>query len=360
MATIRVAIDNCYGYSSDTKTLNTFAEKLRQAGHTVTTHGVGPNKIQGVMRKSSNKCDIAIQIAGGKCLGTLCDFYVGVDSGYYHATKMGFAYYKCYKADWPAKREPRDHFSTRPGTRVKTEADKMTGKTLPQIFEIYKDKMVYGYGDNAEDCAKTLLQNMNGGTANTTSNTDTTGGGRTALDVIKEICTDWNPYGLDATITGDTLNIRRTRPNTAIPLTEKMIVNNSVSFTDYDNSTPGSYKGYEDAYVVNRFGNIPVDESLVDSPQKDQILLMAQRGHGHSIDLKVVADPRLVAGQWVALTLPRYNIFGRNYHITKSTYQEERTMSLTLEPGPPQFYTEVQEVVDDTSANDETTTTEET
>ena len=136
MATIRVAIDNCYGYSSDTKTLNTFAEKLRAAGHTVHTHGVGPNNIQRAVFKESNKCDIAIQIAGGKCLGTMADFYVGSNpnSRYYYATKMGIVFYKCWKADWICHREPRDHFSTKPGP-VKVQADKLTGKVMTEALK---------------------------------------------------------------------------------------------------------------------------------------------------------------------------------------------------------------------------------
>ena len=84
MASVRVAIDNIQGTSSDKKTLESFAENLRQAGHTVTTHGIGPNKIQKIMLSKSNSCDLMIQVAGGKCLGTLVDFYQGIKRGYYH------------------------------------------------------------------------------------------------------------------------------------------------------------------------------------------------------------------------------------------------------------------------------------
>jgi len=49
MATIRVATDNIQNYSADKKTVETFAEKLRQAGHTVTVMGVGSNLIQRTM-----------------------------------------------------------------------------------------------------------------------------------------------------------------------------------------------------------------------------------------------------------------------------------------------------------------------
>lgn len=348
MATIRVAIDNCYGYSSDTKTLNTFAEKLRQAGHTVHTHGVGPNTIQGVMRQSKNKCDIAIQIAGGKCLGTLCDFYVGVQSGYYHASKMGFAYYKCYKPDWSAKREPRDNFSTKPGTRVKAEADKMTGKTLPQIFEIYKDSMVYGYGDTAEDCAKTFLQNLTGKSASANAeNGMGNGGGSSILELIKQCVSDWDAYGVDMDLRGDTLYIKRSNPNKAVVMNEHNVLLNSVSFTDYDVSTPNQYGSVRDEYLLNRFGQIQLDDENGDSAWQDQFLLMSQRGHGHSIDLKCIINPLYSVGKWVSLTLEVFGIKDRKYMITKATYDDERTMSVTLESGPPSRYVEVQEVAEE-------------
>lgn len=357
MATIRVAIDNCYGYSSDTKTLNTFAEKLRQAGHTVHTHGVGPNTIQGVMQKSKNKCDIALQIAGGKCLGTLCDFYVGVTNGYYHATKMGFAYYKCYNSTWSAKREPRDHFSTKPGP-VKVQADKMTGKTLPQIFEIYKDKMVYGYGDTAEDCAKTLLQNMTGSSASANSNANSqAGGGSSILELIKQCVSDWDAYGVDMDLRGDTLYIGRSNPNKAVNMNERNILLNSVSFTDYDVSTPNQYGSVKDTYLQERFGQIQLDNTNGDSSWQDQFLLMSQRGHGHSIDLKCIINSNYTTGKWVSLSLDAFGIKDRKYEITKASFDDERTMSLTLESGPPSRYVEVQEVVEEEA--EEVTTEEE-
>lgn len=361
MATIRIAIDNIQNYSADKKTLDKVAELLRQGGHTVTTHGVGPNTIQGVMRKSSNKCDIAIQIAGGKCLGTLCDFWVGSKpGGYYNATKMGFAYFKCWSATWPAKREPRDHFSTKPGP-VKVEADKMTGKTLPEIFKIYKDRMVYGYGETAEDCAKTLLASISGqagGGESTKVQIDT---GNSILDLITQVMSDWKGYGAELTLTGDTVNIKRSNPNTATPLTTNNIINNSVSMTDYDNSTPNTYGKIKDDYLIKRFGVITLEKEEINSTWESQVLQIAQGGHGHTIELKAILNPAFIEGKWVKLTYPPFNIFNRDYYILKSGLEDERVMSLTLSPAPPERFIEVtettDEVIDGTETTDEEATT---
>ena len=361
MATIRVAIDNCYGYSSDMKTLNAFAEKVRAAGHTVHTHGVGPNQIQGVMRKSSNKCDIAIQIAGGKCLGTMCDFWVGANPNarYYHATKMGIAFYKCWKPEWICHREPRDHFSTRPGP-VKVQADKMTGKVMTDALKEMSDRFVYGYGETGEECAKTFLQLLNGGSADANEKQQGQGGGGSVLELIKQCVSDWDAYGVDMDLRGDTLYVKRSNPNGAVAMNEKNILLNSVSFTDYDVGTPNSYGNVKDNYLINRFGQIPLGNELGDSSWQEQFLLMSQRGHGHSIDLKCIINPSYTVGKWVNLSLDAFGIKNRKYMITKSSLDDERTMSLTLEPGPPSRYVEVQEVAEEEATEEETTEEEAT
>jgi hypothetical protein len=345
MATIRVAIDNCYGKSSDKKTLETFAEKLRAAGHTVTTHGVGPNRIQQTMLKSSNSCDVMIQIAGGKCLGTLVDFYKGLGS-YYHAKAGGFAYFKCWKPEWKAYRAHDDNFSR------ESDLAPYKGKTLPEIYKIMseKKKMCYGYGTTAEECASTWLNSYGGNPGGTSSGTDgAAAGGSRLIDIVKELCSDWNKYGVDAILTGDTLNIKKTNPQSATVLNEHNLANNSVSYTEYDNSTPNIYKNAKDNFLINRYGQIPCDVEDENTLMQDQILMMSQRNHGHTIDLKCILNPDRVAGKWVKLTLPRYNIYDRYYYITKDNYNEERSMSLTLERGPPELYVEVQEVPAETT-----------
>lgn len=349
MATIRVAIDKIQGPTADNKTLETFAQKLREAGHTVTTHGRDPNKIQETMLQSSNKCDVMIQVAGGKCLGTLVDFYLGLGK-YYHAQAGGFAYFKCWDPNWKSYRSGDDGFSKESNLKP------YKGKTLPVIYEEMRKtkKMYYGYGDTAEDCAKTFLANMGGTTAS--SEAGATGGGKSLLDIIKSVCSDHDPLGPEVTLTGDTVNIRRSSPQYATPITGHNIVKDSVSFTEYDNDTPNVYGKVKDSALVSKYGKIPLED--VNDSWQTQVLLMSQRGHSHSIDLKVIADPRLVAGQWVKLYLPEYGINGRLYYITKWTHSEERVFGLTLEPGPPSLYVEEEEVVDETTTTEEETTEE--
>lgn len=338
MATVRVAIDRINNESSDLKVLNTFAEKLRKAGHTVTTHGRGPNKIQRTMLKSSNKCDIMIQVAGGKCLGTLVDFYKGLGK-YYHANAGGFAYYKCWDASWKAKRAHDDKFSK------EKDLAPYNGKTLPEIYKSM-DKMYYGYGTTAEACADTWLQSYQGNTGSTGTGDSSGGGGSSILELIKQVCNDWDKYGIEIGLDGDTGNIKKTNPASAVSLGTGNILTNSISYVDYDGGTPNSYNGVKDNYLVERFGEVPLDFENTESIGASHVLQVQKRGHGHSIDLKVIIDKNYQAGKWVKLTLPQLDIKDRPYFITKATYDEDRVWSLTLEDAPPSRYVDVQEVTE--------------
>lgn len=353
MATIRIAIDNCYGKSADAQVLATVAEKLRAAGHTVTTHGVGPSRIQNTMLKSSNSCDIMIQIAGGKCLGTLVDFYTGLGR-YYHANAGGFMYYKCWNPDWKAHRAHDDRFSS------SSSLAPYNGKTLPEIYKIMgaNKKMYYGYGDTAEDLVKTFVASMGGSVASTDSKTPGGGGGSSVMEAIKQVLSDLDPYGVDLNLVGDTLSVSATDPSTATKLNETMIVNDSVSITDYDASTPNVNAKVKDDLLITRYGEIPVETEI--KGQEEKILLNAQRGHGHSIDLKAVTSSLLQVGNWVELSLDKLGISKRKYYITKSNYDEDYINSITLEPGPPSRYVEVTQTTEDTSNSEDGESTEET
>jgi hypothetical protein len=341
MATIRIAIDNIQNKTADNKTLNTVAELLRKQGHTVTTHGVGPNKIQRTMQNKSNKCDIMIQIAGGKCLGTLVDFYKGCGK-YYYASRGAFLYFKCWAPDWKAKRAHDDNFSR------ESDLKPYTGKTLPEIYSQMKDKLNYGYGTTAEELVQTFTKNLTG---QDTNNTDGEDSGTSILELIKQVSSDLDPYGPELQLIGDTVQIKRSNPNTATPLPRHCIVDGQITFKDYDNSTPNEYEGYHDTFLIQRYGVIPLDG--VNSVWKDQVLLMAQRGHGHTIELKVILNKNFLCGRWVKLTLPNLGIEDRPYFITKHSYEGDKQMSLTLEPGPPSLYVEVEPVEEDTSTEDD-------
>ena len=220
------------------------------------------------------------------------------------------------------------------------------------------DRFVWGYGENAEDCAKTFLQNISGTGAEANENTGM-GGGSSVLDLIKQCVSDWDVYGVDMDLRGDTLYIGRSNPNSAITMNESNILLNSVSFTDYDVSTPNEYKGVKDNYLIDRFGQISLDETYGSSTWSDQFLQMSQRNCGHSIDLKAIINPNYTVGKWVSLSLQDFGIKNRKYMITKSNLDDERTMSLTLEPGPPSRYVEVQEMSEEEEISEEETIEEE-
>lgn len=282
----------------------------------------------------------------------MCDFYVGTNpnSRYYYATKMGIAFYKCWKPEWNCHREPRDHFSTRPGP-VKVQTDKMTGKTMMEALKEMSDRFVYGYGENGEECAKTFLQCINGEGAE--SNEQGAGGGSSVGELIKQVVSDWDKYGVDMDLKGDTLYVKRSNPNYPMGLRENNVLLNSVSFTDYDNSTPNKFGNVQDDYLVNRFGAIEISDEEGDTTWRDQYLLMAQRGHGHSIELKTIISRNFIEGKWVSLTLEKFGIKNRLYEITKTSLDDDRTMSLTLEPGPPSRYVEVMDMSEEEISEEE-------
>ena len=373
MADIHIGSDNITGYSSDKKRLATFCDIVKKAGHSVTNAGVGDNAIQGHMKRHHG--DIMVQIAGGQCTGTFADFEWGTaikgewgrdGDGYYHARKYCFP---MYTAAWDnyAKYNPKtyklpknawdDKFSN--GSVLKPIKAKIIGKTWQQVSNEFERCVGFVEGKSGEELGNGFVKLLNGGKAGTSStgNGDQAGGGGSVLELIKQVCSDWDPLGPELTLTGDTLNIKRTNPNTAKPLTPNRIVNNSISIADYDSNTPNSFGGVKDDFLIKRFGEIPLELEVSDT-NKSQILQVAQRGHNHTIDLKAIVSSDMVAGKWVKLTIPQLGINGRNYYISKSAYQEERVSSLTLESAPPSIYVEVMEDIPEEEVAEDTDTTE--
>ena len=60
-----------------------------------------------------------------------------------------------------------------------------------------------------------------------------------------------------------------------------------------------------------------------------------------------------MAGKWVNLTLPELGIDKKAYYISKSSYQDERIMNLTLECAPPSIYVEPEPEVEEEEATTE-------
>ena len=360
MASIRLAIDWIYGQASDSKLAKKVVELLCNAGHDAVYVGWGPNKIQEYMRSSSHACDIMIQIGGGKCFGTLGDFYYGTQiNGYYHAKGFAFLYYNCWSETWPCHREPRDTFSW------SLDLTRWEGKTLPWTFNDMKNtlgkKAYYGYGNSAEELVKTFLANLGGSSSSSTDSKDNQQSqGNSILDLIKQVLTDIDPYGAELTLTGDTVNIRKTRIDDATILDDSSIVNNTESSTDWDISTPNKYRGVEFKALSKWFGLIEISEEEIPPGDDDDLVLrLAQRGHNHSVDLKCLMNPDHMEGKWIKLTNKKLGIEDWYYYITKTSYEEDRIMSVTLEPGPPIRQIEVveetvdEEVTDDTDTDDD-------
>ncbi len=58
---------------------------------------------------------------------------------------------------------------------------------------------------DADELANTWLSNYNGSGVQTET---TNNGGRSLIDIVKELCTEWNPFGVEAQLHGDTLSIK--------------------------------------------------------------------------------------------------------------------------------------------------------
>lgn len=354
MANIHIGTDNIGSYSHDINNLNTVIEKLRAAGHTVTSAGRGDNAIQGHMLSKSNECDIMMQIAGGQCPGSFCDFHWGTrPNGYYHAKKFcipietsvwtQYSKYNPKKYKLPASAWD-DGFSGG------LDKSKVVGRTWKEISE---DKTNHprciGFveGNGGEEVGNNLVKLLNGGSSTTDSQNQQAGGGGSIIDYIKQVCSDLDPYGVELDLEGDTLHVHKSRVSSAKLLDESRIVTNSVSYTDYNSNTPNSNKTAKDKYLINRFGEIPLEATV--EGDEAQVLQIAQRTGGHSLDLKCILSKDYQAGEWVNLNIPSLNIENRKYFISKLSYDEELTTTITLERGPPSLYVEVMDVAEETT-----------
>jgi len=173
------------------------------------------------------------------------------------------------------------------------------------------------------------------------------------------VCSDLDPYGVELEMNGETVSIHKSRLNTAVPLGPDRIVNNSMSYVDYDSNTPNSNGKAKDKYLIDRFGEIPLEAEI--EGDEAQVLQIAQRDSGHSIDLKCLLSKDYQAGKWVKLSIPEMGITDRYYYITRSSHDEELTSTVSLNRGPPSLHVDIQEIAEETTEEAETTeeTTEE-
>jgi len=343
---IIVACDNNFGAAVDKQCVDTFCEKCRAAGHTATNIGRGPNTTQNYCL--SHSCDVMVQIAAGKCIGTYADFCKGIRTGYYKAKKFSIPYWKNEESvmTWKAHKAWDDNFSG-------NLAAKYYGKTLPECYAMDKEIAIFSHGNTAEEMAKMFLDGLGGNTsANTNAGAATGGGGggSTAFDLIKQTITPWDKYGVSLQLEGNTLHVTRASTKNAPILNEDTIVNDSINITDYKADTPNyitdGKNTLKDDFLIERFGKIQPEEK---PENKGTVWLqdmyqVAQRESGHSIDMKVLFDPQLKEGMYVQLKMPSFDLDGY-YFVSKTSVEEESSMSITLVPAPPSRYQEVTETV---------------
>lgn len=349
---IHVATDRIGSSSHDMNNLNQFCEKLRAAGHSATNAGRGDSAIQDHMLLAKNKCDIMIQIAGGLCPGTFGDFSWGTrggkncsPKGYYHADKYAilietstwtqYSKYDPKKYKLPASAHD-DSFS-----QGKIDKSKIVGRTWQDICndkETFPRSVGFVEGKSGTELAEGFIKLLNGGTS-TTQAAQQAGGGGTIIDRIKEVCSDLDPYGVELELVGDTLKVHKSRMNQAKLLDESRVVHDSVTFTDYSSNTPNKNGSAKDQHLIDRFGEIPLETEA--KGDEAQVLQVAQRDGGHSIDLKCILSQDYQAGKWVKLNLPSLDIKDRLYYVSKASYDEEMATTLTLERGPPSLHVDI-------------------
>lgn len=347
VVSIALGIDDIYGYNQDSALLNECASILEKAGHTVHKCGVGPSVTQHYML--SHTADWMVQIAGGMCIGSTADFCYGIKQGYYHAKKCCIPLmYKHFTSYDPYTYIPKggawdDNFSH--GLPA-SWFNQFLNITFPEVYKKFSQYLLpYSPGKTAQEMMDKML---GGNTTETTGQTGGGGGGNTAFDLIKQVVTPWDKYGVMLALEGNTLTVTRATTKNAPILHENMIVNDSISITDYAATTPNYINDgknlIKDDFLIERFGQIEPEEK----PQnKGKVWLqdmyqVAQRDSGHSIDCKVLFDPELHEGMYIHLQLPTFEIDGY-YFVSKTSVEEESCMSITLDPAPPSRYQETSE-----------------
>ena len=187
--------------------LKAIQNRLQQAGHTVTSVGVGPGKVQNYGLTKASKGKIGLLLVGGSDLGMFDDFQKGVGS-YYHYDKMGVLFnswsgsqvgtmtcegIKTYKLG----RAHDDHY-----TSAKAMS-KIQGQTAHDFFSKHSDKIFYACtGKSGVDGCNELAdiaasQGYSSSSSNNSGNTTTVNGqfsnpmiagDRTFQEIISEIC----------------------------------------------------------------------------------------------------------------------------------------------------------------------------
>jgi len=340
MPTAAVAMDKIRGSSQDLADLKKFCDAMSAKGYTVKNLGRGPNTVQ--RHLLSHSYDVMIQIAGGLCVCTLGDFMTGIRRGYYHAKKGAIVFYMVANnlnaETWKSNRAWDWGGST-------AVCNKLFGKTLPTIYSENKDVLTkFAHGKTMDDLIKMYFDGETGSSESGEGKAQ----GSSILDLIKQVMSDNDHFGVDMDLKGDTMSIKKTQPDSGVPLGENRIISNSVSFTDYNPDTPNTFNSEKDQYLIDRFGEVPLETDKEVAPiDEKQILQVSKRKHGHSIELKCLIGADYTVGKWVQLNLPSLGITNRPYYISKLSGDEDLVTSLTLEDAPPSIYVDVSEAAEE-------------
>lgn len=349
-----IGIDRINSDSSDRALLAEVCKLVEAKGHTVTNVGRGPSAVQNY--SLSHSADVMVQVAGGMCVGTLSDFCYGMGpGGYYHAKKGCIPFYtKGWTKYNPETYKPStgawdDNFSQ---GLPRSWFTQFLNITFPEMYTKFSQYLLpFSHGKSAEEIVNKMLGSATTGTTSTGGTGG--GGGNTGFDLIKQVVTPWDKFGVALELNGNTLHVYRATTKNAPLLTEDCIVNDSISITDYNSQTPNYITDgkniLKNDFLIERFGKIEPEEKPANKGKVwlQDMYQVAQRDSGHTIDMKVLFDPKLKEGMYVHLQMPSFDLDGY-YYVSKTSVEEESCMSITLDPAPPSRYQEVTETTVDT------------
>ncbi len=350
---IAVGTDQDFSVAEDKACADAFIQKVEAAGHSCVYVGRGPNVVQ--QYAQTHSCDIMVQIAAGKCIGTFADFVNGCKGTGYKASKFSIPYWKNEESvmTWKAHRAGDDNFSWR------MDLSAYLGKTLPQVYQENSDVAIFSHGNTGEEMADMFLKNLGGGGGDTSTG-NTGGGGTTVLDLIKQVVSDWDQYGVRIALWDNCVYINRATTNTfdrrkeedrvgAPVIRDNVVINDSISFNDWSPDTPNfvddTIHSMSHEYLIKRFGKkeekVPkqTDNNVHWETWMEDMLAVAQRDVHRTLELAIVPDPYVVCNKYVKLELDSVGEYGF-YYVHRLSMEDEHTMQLTLERAPPSRYME--------------------
>lgn len=222
MSTYAIGSDNING--KEQSYINQAIQAVQDAGHTGSSLGVGPNKVQSYGQSSGSQDQIGVMIVGGRGLGTPIDFHTGVTQGYYHYTHV----YVVGSSEFTNNRLISTESMSTPVNACEpgmssSQCSQYLGLTPTQFNQKFNGCTVI-YADSFSDA----LSQMLGGS---TGSEESTSGG-TFKDAVNDLISVWDGL-VEVKCDGRIMNIRRIRePEEPEPLSRRTIKPNSTgSFT---------------------------------------------------------------------------------------------------------------------------------